>query len=102
MHFEIMADYHPAFQPPELPGPTATVWGPNVVITTIDLPAGTTIPPDALTACLWPAAVIPQRAYTRPRDLIGRRTRVDIPRGMPIVMSQILPGTVVPVAQTAA
>src|SRR5262249_10554669 len=88
--------------PTELAGPTITFWEPEIVIATVDLPAGITIPANALTTCVWPVAVIPQRAYTRPRDLIGRRTRVDIPRGMPIVMSQILPGTAVPMQQILA
>src|SRR5256885_822856 len=88
--------------PTQLLGPSATIWGLEIVITTVDLPAGTTIPANALTTCIWPVSAIPAMAYTKPRDLIGRRTRVDLRRGMPIVVTQILPGTAVPVPHTAA
>src|SRR5258708_12531100 len=79
-----MLSYHGNAPSQEILGPTAIIWLPEIVITTIDLPAGIVIPATALTTCVWPVSMIPQRAYTLPLHLLQPRTTLDIAYRTPI------------------
>src|SRR5260221_11795422 len=64
-----------------------------IVVATRDLPNGTIISPDMVTTCVWLPALSADFAFTQIKDVIGRKTRVEIPRGTPVFSSQVLSET---------
>jgi Flp pilus assembly protein CpaB len=71
-------------------GPTATVMFHPLVVATRELPAEITITSDMITVCVWSPALIPELGITELNDVVGKRTRVAIPKGTPILATQLL------------
>lgn len=88
------------------PAPAATV---DVLVAAHDLPAGTTLTStDVRTAALAPAAAVDSARAAGHASLVGRRTAVPVPAGLPMVPGVLTggrltgpPGTVVTAVRLA-
>jgi len=56
-----------------------------VVASLVDLPEGSTIDRNMVTANPWPVPTIPAGAFSTPDSVVGRVTRVAVFKGEPIV-----------------
>lgn len=65
---------------------TAAVWSPVE-----EIPRGTKIEDQMLETTNFPTKSVPQGAFTKKEELIGRVTRISAPVGLPIMDSMLLP-----------
>jgi pilus assembly protein CpaB len=63
----------------------------KVVVATVDIPAGSRLEPEMLTAVDWPSASLPPGAITDPAKLKGRVLRVDLVRGEAVIDGKLAP-----------
>lgn len=62
-----------------------------VVVSLVDLPEGSTIDRNMVTANPWPVPTIPAGAFSTPDSVVGRVTRVAVFKGEPIVPGRLAP-----------
>jgi pilus assembly protein CpaB len=62
-----------------------------VVVSLVDLPEGSTIERNMITANPWPVPTIPAGAFSAPDSVVGRVTRVAVFKGEPIVPGRLAP-----------
>jgi Flp pilus assembly protein CpaB len=69
-----------------------TVIGPfhPLVVTTRDLPSGTLIAADMIAVCEWSPGLYPEVGISSSTVAVGQTTRVEIPRGTPVLLTQLL------------
>lgn len=72
----------------------------NVVVASRDLPEGVVIDRMALTTRAFPAAAVPDSAYTTPDSIVGRVTRVPVFAGEAMVRGRLAPTGVGPGLET--
>jgi pilus assembly protein CpaB len=63
----------------------------TVVVAARDLPEGTRIEQGMVSAKDWPAATVPEGAFSHPDSLVGRVTRVPVFTGEPMVPGRLAP-----------
>ena len=62
-----------------------------VVVSLVDLPEGSTIDRNMVTANPWPVPTIPAGAFSTPDSVVGRVTRVAVFKGEPLVPGRLAP-----------
>jgi pilus assembly protein CpaB len=62
-----------------------------VVVSLVDLPEGSTIERNMITANPWPVPTIPAGAFSSPDSVVGRVTRVAVFKGEPLVPGRLAP-----------
>jgi pilus assembly protein CpaB len=72
-------------------GLRAQVSANKVVVSTVDIPAGSRIEPEMLTAIDWPSTAIPPGAIADPAQLKGRVVKQDLLRGEVVIDGKLAP-----------
>jgi pilus assembly protein CpaB len=62
-----------------------------VVVSLVDLPEGSTVERNMITANPWPVPTIPAGAFSTPDSVVGRVTRVAVFKGEPLVPGRLAP-----------
>lgn len=81
----LIAALAPALLPPSVRGST-------VVVTAVDLPAGTELSEHQLREVRIAADLVPTGAPTSPEDVVGRETALPLPAGAPVLPGALTGG----------
>ena len=72
-------------------GQRAQVSANKVVVSTVDIPAGSRLEPEMLTTIDWPSASLPAGAIRDPALLKGRVVKLDLVRGEAVIDGKLAP-----------
>src|SRR5450631_896563 len=61
----------------------------SVLVAVQNLNRGLIVPPDGLAVRQWPLDSFPTNGLSDPKDAIGRIVRLDIPRGSPVLSTEL-------------